>query len=153
GFAAATDLGLFASLKWRFGEKLTLQGGARLTENSRFGTALTPSLWLAYRPNNWELKASYANGFRSPGLKELYFQFIDINHNIVDNTDLKPETSHNLKLEIGRNKWLKYNWTNGYSLNGFLNSVKDCIVLAEYEALKFNYQDLADWRTMGGGFT
>ncbi|GAB4245517.1 MAG: hypothetical protein Kow0027_05990 [Saprospiraceae bacterium] len=154
GFASVNNLGIFGSLKYRLAKQLTLQGGARFTHHSQFGTALSPSLWLAFRPNGgWEIKASYANGFRSPGLKELYFEFIDINHYIVGNGDLKPERSHNFRLEAGREKLFKNDWSLSLGANGFYNKVNDRIVLAEYETLRFTYQNLAGWRTAGGGLT
>ncbi|MEO1259697.1 MAG: TonB-dependent receptor [Bacteroidota bacterium] len=153
-FATAADLAVFGSLKYRFFKTFTVQGGARLTHNTRFGTALTPAVWMAWRPNrNWEMKASYANGFRSPSLKELYINFIDISHFIVGNRDLLPEKSHNFRLEINRKQQLENDWTVTLGANGFYNTVEDRIILAEFDELKFNYQNLAKWKTAGSGLT
>lgn len=154
GFAAATDLGVFGSLKYRISKKTTLQGGARMTHNSRFGMALTPSVWLAWHPSKaWEFKASYANGFRSPALKELYFNFIDINHYVVGNPDLQPERSHNLRMELNHQRSLGNTWQLDLQVSGFHNRVEDRIVLTEFAPVQYDYQNLADWRTTGAGLT
>ncbi len=39
------------------------------------------------------LRASYAKGFRAPSLRELYYVFVDVNHQIYGNTHLKAEQS------------------------------------------------------------
>lgn len=154
GFASNTDLGIFASLKYRLAQKMTLQGGARFTHNARFGHALTPSIWWAWRPTSaWEFKASYANGFRSPGLKELYFNFIDINHFIVGNTELQPEHTHNLRVETKYLAKLNEHWQLDLTASGFYNKVKDRIILTEFAPTQYNYQNLADWQTTGAGLT
>lgn len=154
GFAEISNLGIFGSLKFRPWAKLTLQGGGRFTHNSSFGAAFTPSLWLAWRPSSeWEIKASYANGFRSPALKELYFNFIDINHFITGNTDLQPERSHNLRMELKHLHSFEPGWQLDLMLSGFFNQVRDRIILTEYAPAQYHYENLAEWRTMGSSFT
>ena len=39
-------------------------------------------------------------GYRTPSIKELYFDFIDINHQVTGNQNLKPERSVNIKNRI-----------------------------------------------------
>jgi len=41
------------------------------------------------------IRASFAQGFRAPTLKELYFLFVDINHNVRGNSMLKSELANN----------------------------------------------------------
>ena len=45
-------------------------------------------------------RTSYGKGFRSPSLKELYFNFVDINHNIIGNTNLLAEYSNNFTANL-----------------------------------------------------
>ncbi len=173
GRATGNDFGLFASAKVNFFQKkLTLQGGARWTQNKLYGAAVTPSVWLLWQPaTRWQVRFSYANGFRSPGLKELYFNFIDINHYIVGSPDLLPERSNNLRGEV---KWnilsappvppmkggstssgLKDSWFLQGQLSGFYNTVRDRIILSEFAPVQYTYANLKRWETMGGslGFT
>lgn len=162
GSVVNTEYGLFGSIKYRFGKSLIVQAGARGIHNELFGSALTPSIWTAYRPTkNWEFKASYADGFRSPVLQELYFEFIDINHFIIGNLDLGPERSDNYRVELNRKnigwpdtKWLNKKWLPkklSFNLSAafFYNKVENRIVLAEFEPLRFTYRNISEWRTMG----
>ncbi len=152
GWAAARDLGVFASAKVNLLEhRLVLQGGARWTLNSLYGSALTPSVWLLWRPKAaWQVRLSYANGFRSPGLKELYFNFIDINHFIVGNTALQPERSDNARAEVRWTSEQRRNVVLGASAAGFYNRVRDRIVLAEFAPVQYRYVNLRHWETVGG---
>ena len=153
GRATGNDLALFASAKSVFFEKkLTVQGGARWTQNQLFGAAITPSLWMLWRPaTQWQVRVCYAKGFRSPGLKELYFNFIDINHYVVGSRDLVPEHSDNLRGEI---TWRKENDSNnssiGITASGFYNKVRDRIILSEFGATQYRYANLSRWETTGG---
>ncbi len=153
GWAQSRDLGLFASAKVNLlAHRLTLQGGARWTLNSLYGTALTPSVWLLWQPRSaWQVRLSYANGFRSPGLKELYFMFIDINHFIIGNVDLQPERSDNLRGEVRWQSDDRCHVTWSVSASGFYNRVRDRIVLAEFAPIQFQYVNLRHWETVGGG--
>jgi outer membrane receptor protein involved in Fe transport len=58
-----------------------------------------------------------------PGLKELYLYFVDYNHNIVGNPDLKSEMSdnHNAAIKFKVKLKKKYNLVvdNSYFFNTF----------------------------------
>jgi len=117
-----------------------------------YGAAVTPALWLLWQPEtSWQVRLSYANGFRSPGLKELYFNFIDINHYIVGNPDLLPERSNNVRGEINWQVQNKASYSIGLKVSGFYNTVRDRIILAEYAPAQYDYENLKRWETMGGG--
>ncbi|MEZ4983756.1 MAG: TonB-dependent receptor [Saprospiraceae bacterium] len=156
GVAYNTDVGVFASVKGQYlQQRLTAQGGFRITGNPDYGTALTPSLWLMYKPApGWVVRTSWSQGFRTPGLKERYFNFIDVNHFIVGNPDLKPERSNNYKVEINFPA-LRLSAQSKLELtaNGFFNSVKDRIILTEYALAEYNYANLSEWKTTGAGLS
>jgi len=55
---------------------------------------LFPHFNIKYNPlSELTLRASYAKGFRAPSLRELYYVFVDVNHQIYGNTHLKAEQS------------------------------------------------------------
>lgn len=156
--ASRTDYALFTSLKGKFFSTLTTQAGLRYTQNKVYGRVFTPAFWVLWQANNaLSVRASYANGFRAPSLKELYFNFIDINHYIVGNTNLVPETSHNLRAEIKYQDYMRPDstWHAQVSLAGFYNQVHNRMILAEYAPMQYNYSNLKKWTTMGAelGFT
>jgi len=152
GTASITDLGVFGSVKYVLSKELLFQSGLRGISNSRYGEALTPSIWLSWKPSKqFDLKASYARGFRSPSLKELYFNFVDINHFILGSGDLLPEYSHNLRVDVSRSQELNSGWSLKASTSAFYNAINNRIVLAEYDVSKFSYQNLEQWKSSGAG--
>ena len=152
GYAVSRDLGIFGSAKWRIFPQFTVQAGARQTFNQVFGSAFSPSAWFVWRPSNTvTVKGSYANGFRSPALKELYFQFIDINHYVIGSPDLQPERSHNVRAELNWDAFSGSKWTLKTGTHGFYNQIAERIILTEFAPAQFQYQNIATWKTTGAG--
>jgi outer membrane receptor for ferrienterochelin and colicins len=76
--------------------KFNTQAGFRFIHNTQFKAPLVYSLNIKYSPFSYLLfRASYGKGFRAPSLKELYLDFVDINHDITGNDQLKSEISNN----------------------------------------------------------
>ncbi len=95
------EYSLFGSIEYRPIEKLVIRPGLRAGLNSQFSMPLIPSLHLKLDLNqNWALRASVAKGYRAPGMKELFLQFSDINHNITGNQQLKPEQAINTQVYL-----------------------------------------------------
>ncbi|MEO7248012.1 MAG: TonB-dependent receptor, partial [Novosphingobium sp.] len=69
-----------------YGDRLTLAGGVRVDDHSRFGTHWTFGGNASFRLfDDWRIRASYGEGFKAPTLSELY--------GFGGNLALKPETS------------------------------------------------------------
>ncbi|MEM9050640.1 MAG: TonB-dependent receptor [Bacteroidota bacterium] len=142
----------FFTAQWKPLESLTIKPGLRVQYNSRYDAPLIPSLNFLYQlPNNIELRASYAKGFRAPGLKELSFFFVDINHNIVGNPDLTEEESDNFQASVtGRSQIgnVELKWSG----NAFYNQVYNMIGLAFVDGTEdqFSYFNVAENETIGG---
>lgn len=95
------DNALFASMQWRPGTSFTVRPGLRVAYNTKYDAPVVPSLDLRIQlDSSWTLRASYAQGFRAPSLKELYMNFVDVNHNIQGNPDLKAESSNSYTLAL-----------------------------------------------------
>ena len=90
-------------------------------------------------------RASYAQGYRNPALKELYLEFIDVNHNIIGNVNLQPEKSYDIQSTISYSPSSVFD----FSLNGYYTSIFDQITLTEYETLKFQYNNVAEYSVYG----
>jgi outer membrane receptor for ferrienterochelin and colicins len=79
--------------------KLNTQTGLRVAYNTKFNAPVVYSLNLRYAPvDRVLLRASYGKGVRMPSLKELYLDFVDINHNITGNDQLNSESSDNFNV-------------------------------------------------------
>lgn len=98
--------------------------GARYTYNDNFGAAFTPNAGLFLHAGGFRLRASYAVGYRTPSLSQLYAtdQAKTASRYTLYNKDLKPEKNHffNLNAEYS-NTWMSI------SVTGFINKVRDMI--------------------------
>ncbi len=105
------DLALFGSMEYSILPGFELKPGLRYAYNSRFEAPLISSLALRWELNEkWIARGSYGRGFRAPSLKEMYFMFVDENHNILGNRDLKAETSNNFQAGIHYLKQGDFSW-------------------------------------------
>lgn len=143
------DMALFASSEYRPIKSLILRPGLRYSYNTTYRTPVLPSLNVKWNfLSNWNLRASYARGFRAPSIKELYFEFIDINHNIVGNDELNAESSHNFQASLNH-QWKKENVILKTELSGFYNSIKDRISLASIVGTEFTYVNIGSFQSNG----
>lgn len=82
-------------------DKLSIYPGARLTNNSQFGNKLIWSLSSTYNFNETlKLKAVFGSAFRAPNFEELFFYFVDANHNVQGNPNLQPEDGISIFLNL-----------------------------------------------------
>jgi outer membrane receptor for ferrienterochelin and colicins len=143
------DYALYATAQYTPITKLILKPGLRYAYNTNYTAPLVPSVNVKWdiAPKH-TLRASYAKGFRAPTLKELYFLFVDINHNIVGNEALKAEQSNNYSLA--------YNFTSpakktvfklDYSM--FYNGINNLITLAQTTTTQYSYINIGTYKTHG----
>ena len=123
------NIALFGNIEYKF-RKFLFRNGIRLISNSLYSAPIISSTNLLYKFRDFQYRISYSNGFRAPTLKELFFEFNDINHNIVGNSDLLAETSNNLQTSIiYNNKYTNFNVK--YSVDGFYNHITNKIDLLQ----------------------
>ena len=149
-FAKINNFSIFTNLQYQPIERLKLQIGARLNNNDNYGKAFIPSFSAFYKLNKqFDIRASYAYGYRSPDLKELYFEFIDINHYVIGNQYLRPESSRNLWGQI-THKISKENYELKCNLDVFHNTIYDKIALVQIgKGNEYGYKNFYNWKTAG----
>lgn len=131
-YSEIADYAAFATLQYEPIPVLQMQLGARAAYNTRFDAPVVPSLHVKYDVNShWQVRASYAQGFRSPSIKELFFYFVDASHYIIGNPDLQAETSDNFQLILDYNKKWQENRLQA-TLTGFYNDIRNKIDLFDY---------------------
>jgi outer membrane receptor for ferrienterochelin and colicins len=139
------DAALFGSLEYNPIPQLNIKPSLRLAYNSVFGqnplpgflgegfkiAPLIPSLQIkSALSEHLVLRGSYARGFRAPTAKELYFLFVDINHNVQGNKSLQSEQSHNFNLSIDYRHSIAKDIAATFKLASFHNAVKNEIQLS-----------------------
>jgi outer membrane receptor for ferrienterochelin and colicins len=98
-----------------------------------------------------DLRLAYARGFRSPSLRELYFNFFDANHQIIGNPDLKAETSHSFTGSLAWVRTNKQQTTYTATATGFYNDIKNLIdyALSPNNSNLFILTNVSDSKTRG----
>jgi len=126
-----TNYELFSITEFNVNKKLSLNPGARFTHSSQFNNHLIWSLSSTYDfTEKLKLKAVVGSAYRAPNFEELFFYFVDSNHNVRGNPNLQPEDGLsifvNLKdsYKINKNAYLKTGFNTFYiDLNDAIASV------------------------------
>ncbi len=135
-YASFLSLEISPNINWQ------LKPGIRISYNTSYKTIPLPSLNIKWAvKKSLTIRGSYARGYRAPDLKELYLFFVDVNHNIIGNQNLRPEQSHNLQASVVKKIIKKSNWIQP-ELSLFYNTITDRIVLANLQGASYTYSNL-----------
>lgn len=148
------DYAVFYIADLKATSRLNLRPGIRFIYNTSYGAPVIPSINLKYDvTEDISIRASYAQGFRAPSLKELSLFFVDVNHNIKGNTNLKAETSNNYNLSFNYKKQYT-TWLVKSELTWFYNAINDLISLAVVDpsTQTYSYVNIDTYRTFGLNF-
>jgi outer membrane receptor for ferrienterochelin and colicins len=146
---AMGDYALFTTSEYTPWKWMTIKPGLRASYNSAYKIPVIPSIFLKFKlSKNNDLRVSYSRGFRAPSLKELYFYFVDINHNIKGNTDLGAETSNNYQLSL-RTDYEKGKCRLVLTNQLFFNDLSNLISLAQVTNTEYSYINLNKAQTYG----
>lgn len=108
-------------------QPLNITAGLRLNRNENFGWKLTPKISAMLRLGLFRLRTSWAQGFKTPTLKELHYKYIrDMNgvRLYLGNKDLKPQVSNYFSLG---GEYTDRRFT--VAVTGYYNKVDDMINL------------------------
>lgn len=128
--AAVYTLSLYAQDEWNITDRLNVTGGLRLVDHKDYGLHLTPKISLMYRLGDFNLRATYSAGFKSPTVKELYYEYITtlVSKQKVyyGNPDLKPQLSNYYAAGVEYNGRIVR-----MSATGYYNRIRNMILLHE----------------------
>ena len=140
---------IFADFRYNL-KNTKASAGARVTHHSIYGTQFSPSFQVQHKfHEEWRIRAGYARGFRSPGLKELYINFIDVNHYVIGNRNLLPELTNDFNLSLAYEPTSKSKFNIKGLLKAYKTNISNKIILSEFEQLKFQYLNLNDYSVQG----
>ena len=134
------NFAIFGSSEYIFSENFTIRPGIRYEYNSLFKSKILTSLSARYlMKNGFELRGNIGTSYRTPNFEELYYYFVDSNHDVRGNENLNPENGFTAFINLK-----KYSYINEISL---LNSLKlsyvdvsDKIDLAIVNTIPLQYQ-------------
>lgn len=152
GTHTINDYAFFLSAEYTPVKFVSIRPGIRMIKNSQYGTPLITSLNTKFNlSEKADLRISYGRGFRSPSLRELYFNFFDANHSIEGNPDLEPEYSHSFNTSVTWQNIKVENVTIQNILTGFYNTV-DNMIASGYRpgnTTVTSYINIAQFKTTG----
>ncbi len=133
--------------------RFMIRPGYRLMTSNTFENQHALSLVLKYvLKSGYEVRATFGTSPRLPSYEELYTYFVDVNHDLQGNPNLKPEKGKtfflNFKKDIDINTELEFST----SLTGRYLEVNDKIdIIQMYEptGLKFKYMNVDRYRNIG----
>lgn len=153
GTNRVNDYALFLTSEFTPNKKINIRPGFRFIKNSVYNAPpLVPSLNTKFSlGRNLDLRLSYARGFRSPSLRELYFNFFDANHQIIGNPDLKAETSHSFTGSLSWRKMEPGKVAYTTVIGGFYNRIRNMIdyAVSANDPNIFELTNVSNSRTAG----
>jgi outer membrane receptor for ferrienterochelin and colicins len=123
GTPGIAEYAVFIAPEFRVGHVLKLAPGLRFLKNSVYDAPpVIPSLNAKLTiTKTLDLRVGYARGFRSPALRELYFDFHDASHSISGNVNLKAEYSNSFNSFLVWQSVARPNLRISSTLGGFYN--------------------------------
>ena len=143
------DYAVFGSAQWLPAKNTELRMGLRAGYHTVYKMPLIPSLQASKTfLGRYNARMGWSRGFRAPSLKELYLDFVDANHSVLGNENLKAEHSNNFQMGVDR-KWQKQNEVFKVELNVFKNIINNKIDLFITSATSGVYQNIGVVNTHG----
>ncbi len=153
GNPVITDYAAFVSAEIKPTTAINIRPGLRFIKNSVYAAPpVIPSINSKFvLSKNLDLRLAYAYGFRAPALRELYFVFVDVNHNIVGNPGLKAEYSNSFNGSLNWNSVAKKSFVYTISLGGFYNNFNNLIdyALSSPSSQQYTYFNVNKAKTTG----
>src|SRR5690606_27237866 len=130
----------FTSSEWHISNVFSLRPGIRYEHNSMFDSKLLASLSARYLMNHgFELRANIGTSYRTPDFEELYYYFVDSNHDVRGNEDLDPENGYTAFINLKKNSMINdMSLTNAFKVSYV--DVMDKIDLAIVNTIPLQYQ-------------
>ncbi|MGB3464090.1 MAG: TonB-dependent receptor [Cyclobacteriaceae bacterium] len=153
GMRGIDNIALFSSMEWAVNDHFEIRPGVRTMYNSRFDAPLIYSVNTKYTaPADIEVRGSFGRSYRTPNLTELYYFFVDANHDVRGNVNLVPEDGYGASLDLKRRTKLGKGWYTG-SLKVFYNDISDQITLGVVNEAPLSFQYINIDRFKSQGFT
>ncbi|MEL4306475.1 TonB-dependent receptor plug domain-containing protein [Joostella sp. CR20] len=147
---------VFASAEYIPNSKFSLRPGARVLFSNKFDTQLALELSAKYLfDNNLELRAIVGSSPRRPNFTELYSYFVDANHDVQGNENLKPEDGISAFVHAKK----EFQLTPDFALRSKLSvgyiDVSDRIelIIVNPSPLAYQYNNIDTYRRWNVSFT
>ena len=147
---------LFGSSEINLSDKISIRPGIRALFSSQFDTQAALSLSAKFQlKNGFELRGIIGTAPRLPNYEELYTYFVDVNHDVRGNPDLKPEQGASAFVHLNKENKFKDNSRLNSKFSMWFIDVKDRIelVIINQNPLAYQYANIDVYKTWGMSLT
>ena len=142
---------VFGSSEINVSDNFMLRPGMRYEYSSLFNSKLLTSLSVRYlMKKGFELRGNVGTSYRTPNFEELYYYFVDSNHDVRGNENLKPENGYSASVNFKKHSWFKNKSLLNTIKLSYIN-VRDKIDLAIVNSspLKYQYINIDAYKLWG----
>lgn len=145
------SIALFGASEWEISPAFSLRPGVRYEYNSKFSSKLLGSVSARYLLNNgFELRGNIGTSYRTPNFEELYYYFVDSNHDVQGNPDLNPENGYSAFLNLKKQSWLDtFSMVNALKLSYIDVNDKIDLAIVNTSPLQYQYINIDSYRLWG----
>lgn len=141
----------FLSAEFKFSDRFSIRPGTRVAFTNLFGPQYIFSLSTRYKfDNGLEFRTVVGSANKTPSYDELFYFFVDSNHNVQGNVNLNPEEGYSIFAHLKK----PFKFSNGLTLNSKISAsyidLKDKIELITISFTPFvsRYENIDDFRSL-----
>ncbi len=140
----------FLQDEWTINKQWMLSAGVRTCFSKQFGFMWMPKIASKYSPDeHWSFRANYSKGYRSPSIKELFFNWDHLGmFMIVGNEYLRPEKTNYVSLGTEYSDDQLFINANAYG-NFFRDKIEGVWRIYDMQ-YNFEYENLSNQNLLGG---
>lgn len=142
---------VFGSSEINVSDNFMLRPGMRYEYSSLFNSKLLTSLSVRYlMKKGFELRGNVGTSYRTPNFEELYYYFVDSNHDVRGNENLKPENGYSASVNFKKHSWFKNkSLLNTIKLSYINVSDKIDLAIVNSSPLKYQYINIDAYKLWG----
>lgn len=145
------SVALFGASEWDISPAFSLRPGIRYEYNSTFDSKLLGTLSARFlMDKGFELRGNIGTSYRIPNFEELYYYFVDSNHDVQGNQELKPENGYSAFLNLKKQSWFSdFSMTNAFKISYIDVNDKIDLAIVNTAPLQYQYINIDTYKLWG----
>lgn len=145
------SVALFGASEWDISPAFSLRPGIRYEYNSTFDSKLLGALSARFlMDKGFELRGNIGTSYRIPNFEELYYYFVDSNHDVQGNQELKPENGYSVFLNLKKQSWFSdFSMTNAFKISYIDVNDKIDLAIVNTAPLQYQYINIDTYKLWG----
>ncbi|CDF81088.1 TonB-dependent receptor [Formosa agariphila KMM 3901] len=146
-----SNIALFTSAELNLTNKFSIRPGVRYEYNSKFDSKFLGALSMRLLLNKgFELRGDIGTSYRTPNFEELYYYFVDSNHDVQGNENLKPEDGYTGFINLKKKSWVNdMAFTNALKVSYIDVTNKIDLAIVNESPLQYQYINIDGYKLWG----